>query len=162
MKRPIVGFRMDEESHWVAELSCGHGQHARHVPPLSERPWVLSAEGRAARVGTELECVRCDRYEVPESWEPYRRTPEFTEESVPAALRAAHTTKAGVWALIQVVRGRLRYGIHEPVERVAELVPGSPGVVSPEVRHHVEPLGEVVFFVEFWRAPQLRSTQRSG
>jgi cytochrome c-type biogenesis protein CcmH/NrfF len=25
-----------------------------------ERPWVMSKEGRASRLGTELNCVRCD------------------------------------------------------------------------------------------------------
>jgi hypothetical protein len=31
------------------------------------------------------------------------------------------------------------------------LVPGTPGVIVPEVLHHVEPDGEVRFFVEFHR-----------
>ena len=57
--RRIVGFHTDEERHWVAELECGHGQHVRHDPPMVQRPWVLTPEGRAAFLGTELRCVRC-------------------------------------------------------------------------------------------------------
>jgi hypothetical protein len=57
--RRVVGFRRDDAGHWVAELACGHAQHVRHEPPLASRPWVLTAEGRAAFVGTELGCVRC-------------------------------------------------------------------------------------------------------
>jgi hypothetical protein len=57
--RAIVGFHEDDEGHWVADLACGHGQHVRHAPPLQSRPWVLTAEGRAARVGTMLPCMRC-------------------------------------------------------------------------------------------------------
>ena len=57
--RAIVGFIVDDEGHWVAMLSCGHGQHVRHEPPLQSRPWVLSAEGRASRMGTTLPCMRC-------------------------------------------------------------------------------------------------------
>jgi hypothetical protein len=57
--RRIVGFHQDEESHWVAELECGHAQHVRHEPPLMSRPWVLTIEGRASRLGIELGCVRC-------------------------------------------------------------------------------------------------------
>ena len=57
--RAIVGFRQDDEDHWVAELECGHTQHVRHDPPLVERPWVLTAEGRTARVGQRLRCVKC-------------------------------------------------------------------------------------------------------
>lgn len=55
----IVGFRKDEEDHWVAVLECGHGQHVRHEPPLVVRPWVLTEEGRASRLGQSLGCVRC-------------------------------------------------------------------------------------------------------
>jgi hypothetical protein len=61
MKQPIVGFHKDEEDHWVAELRCGHSQHVRHDPPWQLRPWVVSAEGRAAHLGLQLECLLCDR-----------------------------------------------------------------------------------------------------
>jgi tellurite resistance-related uncharacterized protein len=149
VKRAITGFHQDEESHWVAELACGHGQHTRHDPPFQERSWVLSAEGRAARIGTELDCVRCDRREMPEGYAPYRRTDTFTEASVPQGLLQRHATKRGVWALIHVARGALRYEI-EALHSEESLVPGSPGVVLPEVAHRVTPLGEVEFFVEFW------------
>jgi hypothetical protein len=60
MERPIVGFHLDEESHWVAELSCGHFQHVRHNPPWSERSWVLTEEGRANKLGALLNCRKCD------------------------------------------------------------------------------------------------------
>ena len=46
----------------VAELECGHGQHVRDDPPWRERPWVRTAEGRASRLGQELNCVRCDEF----------------------------------------------------------------------------------------------------
>jgi hypothetical protein len=62
MKRKIVGYHTDAENHWVAELECGHGQHVRDDPPWRERPWVRTAEGRASRLGHELNCVRCDEF----------------------------------------------------------------------------------------------------
>lgn len=61
--RKIVGFRQDDEQHWVAVLSCGHGQHVRHDPPLVSRPWVLTLTGRRERLGAELACLRCLRGE---------------------------------------------------------------------------------------------------
>lgn len=152
MNRSILGFHRDDESHWVAELSCGHAQHTRHDPPLVEREWVLSAEGRETKLGTPLDCLRCDRRELPAAHRPYRRTKAFTQDSVPKALLAAHSTAPGVWALIHVTRGRLEYGIEAPLESLETLTPDTPGVVLPEVRHHVTPLGPVEFFVEFWRA----------
>lgn len=60
MKQPITGFHLDEENHWVAELACGHFQHVRHDPPWTERPWVVTAEGRAGKLGVLLNCKKCD------------------------------------------------------------------------------------------------------
>ncbi|MEP6571809.1 MAG: DUF3565 domain-containing protein [Gemmatimonadota bacterium] len=59
MEREIVGFHLDEEGDWVAELSCGHSQHVRHDPPWQVRPWVMTDAGRAGRVGTLLSCTDC-------------------------------------------------------------------------------------------------------
>ena len=61
MKRAIVGFHQDDEHHWVADLECGHSQHVRHDPPWQLRPWVMTEEGRSQFLGTQLECVKCDR-----------------------------------------------------------------------------------------------------
>jgi len=88
---------------------------------------------------------------IPPRARPYRRTREFTESSVPDGLLSAHRTRAGVWGRIEVLEGRLRYRILEPVEEEHVLEVGHPGVVEPEVGHEVEPLGPVRFFVEFWR-----------
>ncbi len=60
MDRRIVGFHIDAEGDWVAELECGHGQHVRHDPPWQVRPWVLTAESRQDHLGTELNCRLCD------------------------------------------------------------------------------------------------------
>ena len=60
MKRAIVGYHVDDEGHWVAELQCGHGQHVRHDPPWQVREWVTTESGRASFLGVELNCVLCD------------------------------------------------------------------------------------------------------
>jgi hypothetical protein len=60
VQRPIASFRQDEVGDWIAELACGHRQHVRHRPPFQLRPWVVSAEGRAAMIGAPLECRACD------------------------------------------------------------------------------------------------------
>ena len=89
--------------------------------------------------------------EIPIGFEPYSRTPVFTEESIPKALLERHSTKAGVWALIHVKSGSLHYHVHEPLNQSYLLTPAIRGTVRPEVEHHVEPSGAVEFFVEFWR-----------
>ena len=91
---------------------------------------------------------------LPDTVAAYRRTDEFTEASVPAALTRAHNTKAGVWGLIHVVEGALAYRITDPRRTPSEriLTPdGPPGVVEPTILHEVEPLGLVRFYVEFQR-----------
>ena len=59
MKTKITGFHLDEDNHWVADLSCGHTQHFRHNPPWQKREWVLSDSGRNNFIGFELECKAC-------------------------------------------------------------------------------------------------------
>ena len=151
MRRAITGFHEDEVGDWVAELVCGHGQHVRHRPPFQMRPWVVTEEGRAGRIGGELECVRCDRFELPEGFAAYKRTAEFDERTMPAGLRANHSTKAGVWGVVHVLEGRLRYVVKAPIAGEHVLDAAHPGIVVPEVLHHVEPDGAVRFFVEFHR-----------
>jgi hypothetical protein len=60
MLRKITGYHRDEEGHWVAELECGHGQHVRHNPPWTNRPWVVTPEGRDHKLGECLDCTVCD------------------------------------------------------------------------------------------------------
>jgi tellurite methyltransferase len=152
MERAMTGFVTDVDGHWVATLGCGHRQHVRHDPPLVERPWVTTEAGRHTRLGQYLDCVRCDAFEIPDGFVSYERTDTFTAETVPAGLRTDHTVKAGVWAKIMVLEGRLRYHVATRAQPI-DLTADHPGIVAPEVSHHVEPLGAVRFFVEFWHAP---------
>jgi tellurite resistance-related uncharacterized protein len=91
---------------------------------------------------------------LPPDVRPYQRTPEFTEATTPAGLLRAHDTKPGVWGLIHVLEGRLAYRVTDPRRPPSETVLTSEsglGVVEPTIRHEVEPLGPVRFYVEFHR-----------
>ena len=66
MKGKITGYNRDEEKDWRAELDCRHYQHVRHQPPLISREWVLTEEGRASRLGAQLECKKCDEGKPPD------------------------------------------------------------------------------------------------
>lgn len=151
MKRTITSFHLDEAGDLVAEIDCGHGQHMRHRPPFVNRPWVASEAGRKAMLGTELDCLRCDRMEWPDGYAAFRRTPEFNEATVPLGLTSEHATKRGVWARIHVVSGMLLYHVSAPINRSFQVEPASNAIIVPEVRHRVEPDGPVRFFIEFWR-----------
>jgi tellurite resistance-related uncharacterized protein len=83
---------------------------------------------------------------------PYKTTPVFTETTLPAALRADHNTKAGVWAVIRVLSGRLRLHIAGDGSTV-DLSPDWPGIVQPEQKHWVEAVGAMSMRVEFYTSP---------
>ena len=80
---------------------------------------------------------------------PYKSTPIFDEATLPAGLRREHRTKAGVWGVIRLLSGRLRYRVLDP-EFETILDPDHPGYVLPEQPHMVEPLGAMEMRVEFY------------
>lgn len=80
--------------------------------------------------------------------ESYKRTPDFTEASVPSGLLKDHSTKDRARSLIHVTAGHLRYAVTDARcgadERI--LKPDTaPGLVEPTILHRVEPLGPVSF-----------------
>ena len=84
--------------------------------------------------------------------EPYRSTPVFDQDTLPAALRARHATKAGVWGVIRVLEGELRLTYLEPKSSVL-LTPETPGQVLPQQPHFVTPLGPMKMQVDFYDQP---------
>lgn len=81
----------------------------------------------------------------------YATSPEFSERRLPENLLESHRTKAGTWARIVVLEGRLRYRVLEPVTRTVELSPDRPGIVEPGIAHHLELTGRVRFRLDFFR-----------
>jgi len=83
---------------------------------------------------------------------PYSTTPVFDENSLPAALRSNHSTKAGAWGVIRVLEGQLRLVILDPPGETI-LTADRPGRLLPEQVHFVEPLGPMKMQIEFYRRP---------
>jgi tellurite resistance-related uncharacterized protein len=92
----------------------------------------------------------------PDNLEYVRSTPVFTADTVPAGLRADHSTKDGTWGRLCVLSGKLHYEVCDPRRPASTtlLTPASPpAIIEPTILHRVEPDGAVEFKVEFWRAP---------
>lgn len=150
--------------------------HLRHAPrldpPMFER-WLslwkattdeilppaaaLAMQAKAVRISESLQLAL--KLRTPEGRNPmlgaskpslpYRSTPVFDSHTLPAALRRAHSTKAGAWGVIRVLEGRLRYHIDSTGE-TSMLDPENPGIVRPQELHHVEPIGAMKMRVDFY------------
>lgn len=144
MKRPITGFALDDEGHWTALLDCGHRQHVRHQPPFINRPWVVTPQGRAGKLGEVLNCVRCDARELPDHF--------VARGNRSLAGPALIATAAGEWVRIDVTQGALHVRAAElAVDEL--LVPGEACVVVPGLAHALAPRGDLVASLTYFRAP---------
>lgn len=83
--------------------------------------------------------------------EPYRSTPVFNADTLPAALRREHRTKQGVWGVIQVLEGsvELSFADGSPAQILG---PEAPGIVAPNQPHWVTPQGAFRMRIDFYDA----------
>lgn len=79
----------------------------------------------------------------------YKRTPVFNENTLPTGLRKEHRTKPGVWGILRVYEGRLRYQVLDPISETI-IDTKHPGMVLPEQPHFVEVLGPIRIQVEYY------------
>jgi tellurite resistance-related uncharacterized protein len=85
---------------------------------------------------------------------PYRTTAVFNEDTLPAALRREHRTKAGAWGIVRILDGELR--LRFPDGRDELLSGDRPGLIKPEETHWVEVIGPMRMQVEFYdRDPEI-------
>ncbi|MBA3538056.1 MAG: DUF1971 domain-containing protein [Deltaproteobacteria bacterium] len=156
-------------------------QHLKHVreltPPMFERWLELWSEtttavcspanasalqAKARRIGESLQLALEFHRDAPPSpaWRslpmiaqpvPYKRTAIFDQDTLPAALRKDHRTKAGVWGVIRVLDGSLVLHLTDPEEAVV-VDRQHPAVLRPEQLHHVEVQSPMRMQIEFYDA----------
>ena len=121
-------------------LALFHQVTAELGPPALQ----AQADAMAERIAAKLWHVWQHRQTAPSlpdtlpaGVRPYRDSPMFTPDNLPAALRAAHTTKAGTWGLLTVHSGVLRYALDDPPHTEVVLAAGQRVLIAPQVRHHV-------------------------
>jgi tellurite resistance-related uncharacterized protein len=153
VKRTIEGFHQDDEGDWVAELSCLHGQHVRHSPPLWPRPWATTEEGRAEHVGTGLDCPLCDRLELPDGLTVARTAGPFDDGTLPAGLRRAHLVADRTWGLLRILEGAVTFEIETDPPQVTVLTTGDEQPIPPGVPHQLRGDGPFRLEVDFLVPP---------
>jgi tellurite resistance-related uncharacterized protein len=79
---------------------------------------------------------------------PYKITPVWDQDTLPAAIRHEHSTKAGTWGVLRVLEGEVMLVFLAPTSSV-HVTPHSPALIPPEAVHHVELQGPMRMQVEF-------------
>jgi tellurite resistance-related uncharacterized protein len=129
----ITELHQDRAGSWVAELSC---LHRERVP------------GRRDQL---VDCPRCDRAELPEGLHVVRTSATWTEATLPAALQRHHRLAAGVWALLRVEQGSVRFVARTRPQIDVVVAAGGEQPIPPEVDHHLVLLGPMAVHLEFLR-----------
>lgn len=149
MKRPIIGYGTDAENDGFAILDCGHCQHIRHRPPFVNRPWATTPEGRQRFLGHPLDCVRCDRLELPNA--------EMLETDQAASAHAGNVPVAGwnelesgQWAQVLPEQGELRCQM-PTLDVDVRITPTVPGIIPPQTAYRLVPAADARFHIEVYR-----------
>lgn len=114
-------------------------------PGFTQHPLTVHASAQMINLIERASQFR----ELPLSPTRYKRTSVFDENTLPAALRREHRTGHGVWGVIRVLDGRVRYQVFDPASEVI-LEPGRPGLILPDELHLVEPLESMRMQIEFY------------
>lgn len=133
----------------LADASDGQLDRAREMAAyISPRPGYTRhpLTTHAAEHMVDL-VARVFQFRTPPSG-PDKRTLIFDENTLPTGLRSVHRTKPGVWGLIRVLEGRLRYRVFEPPSEVV-LMTGYAGLLLPDQLHLIEPLAPMRVQIEF-------------
>lgn len=92
---------------------------------------------------------------MPNGLSPYKKTPEFDQDTIPAGMTRDHKTATDTWACIVVTSGKLKYEITEiGHEAVFILEPETNGIIVAGQSHHVSAIADVSFYLEFYRKPR--------
>lgn len=87
--------------------------------------------------------------QIPEKLSPYKKTKIFTSDTVPKALQKDHQIIKDSWAKLMVIEGELILKFQNQTEGFL-ITANSPGIIEPEIPHHIEVSNEVSFYIEFY------------
>lgn len=100
----------------------------------------MSGKGPIARRGA-----------LPVGSRTYRTIGPFNPATLPSGLRAEHSLKEGVWAMLKVSEGSLRFVWDDTEGGDVDLVAPSELLIPPLVMHHVEGEGPFRVTIAFHR-----------
>ena len=86
---------------------------------------------------------------LPEDARPYRRIGPFGADAIPAGLLRRHDLKEGVWGLLSVTAGSIRFHWDDEQEGDRLLKAGDTMLIPPRMPHHLERQGSVTIEIAF-------------
>jgi len=89
--------------------------------------------------------------EMPPGLHLQRTTAEFSAQTVPSGLLAAHRVAASTWGRLRVSSGSVTFVFEDEPLLPRVLAAGDHIDIPPSRHHHVEPATDAVFVVEFYR-----------
>lgn len=99
---------------------------------------------------------------LPPGFVAYSRSPDFTPATLPARLQASHFTKAGVWALLHVLEGKVLYRLEPPHSGEQLVSAGECVVIESGVLHRASFVEPGRLYVEFYRAALSPDAKAAG
>ena len=90
--------------------------------------------------------------EMPANLAPGGSTAVFTQSTVPEALQREHRLAEGVWGVLHVLTGNIRFVDLESSQEETIAAPGNI-TIRPDIPHRVAVEGPVEFRIEFFREP---------
>lgn len=91
-------------------------------------------------------------YTLPPNAESYRTLGPWTEAEIPAGLKGQHQLKAGSWAVIKILSGKIDFAWDDDrAESAITLETGMELTVPPLVLHHLVVTGHVEVALSFYR-----------
>jgi tellurite resistance-related uncharacterized protein len=111
---------------------------------------VTSEAGRAARLGTPIECPLCDRFELPADLHVVRTAGPFDRDTLPPALQRSHLVADRTWGVLRVLEGAVMFAIETTPPTSVRLTSGDAQPIPPAVHHLLrvdEPVRLVIDFL---------------
>jgi truncated hemoglobin YjbI/tellurite resistance-related uncharacterized protein len=145
---------------------AAHLKHKDRITPAMFERWLAlwrettdahmspeaaaALQAKAARIAQSLQlAVLPPVRRTPVPSVPYRSTAAFDEITLPAALRVEHRLKSGVWGVIEVIEGALKFSAGGQADGIVLTAPCS-RLILPDQAHRVEPIGAMRMRVHFY------------
>ncbi len=110
---------------------------------------MLTDSGRAAKIGSDIDCPLCDRAELPPGLRLARTAGPFDADSLPAGLRREHRVADGNWGALRVIEGSVIVSMATDPPVRLRLTAGTTQGLPPAVPHRLTLEGSVRLEVDF-------------